>query len=494
MKIKSIKHIYMKSSITIIAGLILLISISSCKKDFTDLKPYNALPLDDALSNEAGLNTAVNGMYSGLRSTNLYGRTATLKGDLMGDNVYVKAANSGRYLDFNDYNINVANANALGEWQQFYIVIKNANTIINSTLPGNANINQFKGEAYAVRALMYFDLVRNFCQPYTVDANALGVPIVTEFDQNSMPKRNTLKEVYALINDDLNKAYSLMTQNLNGSMTISGTGTVRPLNSSYFTKYGARALQAKVYAHMGDWANAKTAALDVVNASGITLVANNALVSYWKNPAPRTDRVETIFEVSSDLGNNNGTNALAYLYDSTGYGDLLVTNELYGKYTATDVRRQLIVAPVRAGITVYVNNKYSNTGNANDKDDQKILRYADVLLILAEAYARTSDPTNALLRLNQVAQNRDASFGGFNSTGQQLIDDIINERRKELAFEGDRFFDLQRLNQVINKVRRENPTTLIVVQPGDFRRIFPIPQAETDANPNIKPQQNPGYQ
>jgi len=483
----------MKSTNIIIAGLALMVAFSSCKRDFTDLKPYNALPLPDALSNEAGLNVAVNGMYSGLRSINLYGRTATLKGDLMGDNVYVKPANSGRYLDFNDYNINVANGNALSVWQQAYMVIKNANTVINSTLPGNPNINQFKGEAYAVRALMYFELARNFCQPYTVSPTAMGVPIVTQFDQNALPPRNTLQEVYDLINADLDKAYTMMTQNLNGSMTISGTGTIRALNSSYFTKYAARALQAKVYAHMGDWAKVKTAALDVVNGAGVTLVANNALVAYWKNPAPRTDRVETLFEVSSDLGNNNGTNALAYLYDSTGYGDLLVTNDLYGKYSATDVRRQLIVTPFRAGFTVYVCNKYSNTGNANDKDDQKILRYADVLLLLAESYARTSDPVNALIRLNQVAQNRDAAFAGYASAGQQLIDDIIGERRKELAFEGDRFFDQQRLNLTINKVRRENPTVLITVPPSDFRRIFPIPQAETDVNPSIKVQQNPGY-
>jgi hypothetical protein len=480
-------------NIIIVAGLLLVTALSSCKKNFSDLKPYNALPLPDALNNEAGLNTAVNGMYSGLRSTNLFGRTTTLKGDLMGDNVYVKPANSGRYLDFNDYNIVTANANALGVWQSAYVVIKNANTIINSTLTANANINQFKGEAYAVRALMYFELVRNFCQPYTVSPDAAGVPIVTTFDQNALPGRNTLKEVYALINSDLAQAFTLMTLNLNGTMTITGTGTARPSNSSYFTKYAARALQAKVYAHMGDWPNAKTAALDVVTNSGVTLVANNALVAYWKNPAPRTDKIETLFEVSSDLGNNNGTNALAYLYDSTGYGDLLVTNDLYNKYSATDVRRQVIVAPVRAGVTVYVNNKYSNTGNANDKDDTKVLRYADVLLLLAEAYARTSDAPNALIRLNQVAQNRDASFAGFASAGQQLIDDIIAERRKELAFEGDRFFDLQRINATINKVRRENPTVLITVAPGDFRRIFPIPQAEVDVNTTIRAQQNPGY-
>jgi len=471
---------------------------SSCSKSFTDLKPYNALPLADALNSEANLNTAVNGMYAGMRSVNLYGRTLPIKGDLMGDNVYIKAANSGRYLDFNDYNITVANTNAQGVWQSAYVVIKNANTIINSTLPTNPNINQFKGEAYAVRALMYFELVRNFATPYTVDQNALGVPLVTVFDQNLLPTRNTVKQVYDQINNDLAQAFTLMTFNLNGSMTITGTGAARAMNSSFFTKYGARALQAKVYMHMGDWPNAKTAALDVITNSGVTLVANAAYVNYWKNPSPRSDRVETIFEVTSDLGGNAGFDALSNIYDPAGYGDALTTNDLWGKYSATDVRRQLIipVTPIIGGVpqpTIYQVNKYSNTSNVAEKDDTKVLRFSDMLLILAEAYARTADEPNALIRLNQVAQNRDPSFTGYTSTGTQLVNDIIAERRKELAFEGDRFFDLQRINATINKVRRENPTVLIVVAPSNFMRIFPIPQVETDVNPNIRSQQNPGY-
>jgi starch-binding outer membrane protein, SusD/RagB family len=468
----------------------MILSFSSCKKEFLDLKPYAALPLSDAYKTEADLNTAVNGMYQTMRSTNLYGRTLPIKGDLMADNVFIKPSNSGRYLDFNDYNIIVSNTNAVAVWGSAYLVIKNANAIINSTLAANANVNQFKGEAYAVRALMYFELVRNFAKPYTVDPDGLGVPIITSFSESALPARNTTREVYKQITDDLAQAYTLITQNLNGTMTLAGTGTSRALNTSYFTKYAARALQAKVYMHMGDWENAKTAALDVVNNSGVSLVSNAGYVNYWKNATPITTKVETLFEVTSDISGNNGSNALAYFYDPAGYGDAVATTDLYTQYTATDVRRQLIV-PTN-GFNVV--NKYSNTSNANEKDDFKVLRYADVLLILAEAYARTSDEANALTTLNLVAKNRDASFAGYTSSGAQLINDIVAERRKELAFEGDRFFDQQRLNLPIAKVRRENPLTIINVAPDDFRRIFPIPQAEIDVNPNIRSQQNPGYQ
>lgn len=481
---KYVKIIF--ACLTIMAG-------TSCSKSFSDLAPYNALPLSVATSSEANLYTAVNGMYSGLRSTDLFGRMIGIKGDLMADNTWIKVANSGRFLDFNDYNITLTNTNAQALWAAAYVVIKNANLIINSSLVKSTNVDQLRGEAYAVRALVYFQLLLNFAKPFSADAAGLGVPIITAFDQGILPTRNTTAEVYKLINDDLNQAYTLMTFATNGSMTITGTNIVRNFNSSYMTKFAARALQAKVYLHMGDWANAKTAALDVITNSGFTLVTNANFVAYWKNPAPLTSKVETLFEVTNDISNNSGTNALAYLYDQNGYGDNLATTDLVSKYRAADVRLQLINTTTTSGVTTYVVNKYSNTNNTTDKDDIKILRFADVVLILAEAYARTGDEVNARLRLNQVAQSREPTFAGSIATGQALFDDIVLERRKELAFEGDRFYDLGRLNLPITKFRRENPITTIMVAPTDFRRVFPIPTTETDVNPNIKAQQNAGY-
>src|SRR6202000_2136911 len=100
----------------------------------------------------------------------------------------------------------------------------------------------------------------------------------------------------------------------------------------------------------------------------------------------------------------------------------------------TDARKGLIITGTRGGNTVLVNNKYSNAANQSDKDDIKIIRYAEVLLTLAESYARTGDQADALKYLNQVAKTRDPSFGGYADSGTTLINDIINERRKELAF------------------------------------------------------------
>ncbi|HWC53160.1 MAG TPA: RagB/SusD family nutrient uptake outer membrane protein [Chitinophagaceae bacterium] len=485
----------MKTTIKIFVLSIIVATVTtSCKKSFYDLVPYDGSPANGNIASDADLNVLANGMYAGLRSVNLYGRTLPVKGDLAADNVYLKNGNSGRYLPFRDFNETTADASAGGVWNAAYSSIKDANLIINCTLPSSPVVDELKGEAYAVRALMHFELVRNFATPFTVDQNAAGIPIVTAYNQSALPARNTVKEVYDQIIADLNQAYSLISLNQGQSITINTTSFVREMNSEFISKYAAKGLLAKVYMTMGDWNNAKAAAMDVITNSGFSLVDAGDYTGYWANPAGRTDRTETLFEVSSDAASNLSSNQLSAFYQQPpiGYGDLWITDDLYNQYSATDVRKDVILIGNSGGNTVYFNNKYSNTANPADKDDTKVLRYADVVLILAEAYANLNDDANAKIYLNDVAEARDPSFTGFTSTGAQLKADIINERRKELAFEGDRYWDLMRLNQPItNHLKTQNPYQALPIATNDIHRIFPIPQAEVDVNPNIA--QNAGY-
>jgi hypothetical protein len=139
-------------------------------------------------------------------------------------------------------------------------------------------------------------------------------------------------------------------------------------------------------------------------------------------------------------------------------------------------------------------NKYPNTTQP-DKDEVKIIRMSEVFLIAAEAAYHSSDEPLARIYLNAVAGQRDPFFTGYISTGQALLDDILLERRKELAFEGHRYWDLARYNQNVVRVNLAGnyagyPLTIATT---NFRRILPIPQIELDANPNIRTQQNPGY-
>lgn len=450
----------------------------ACKKSFLDESPSDGVPVDQAITTEAEMQAAVTGAYASMRVTGAYGRHIPVFGDVMADNIYISSLNSGRYLVQNTYNTTVASAEPGAVWTNLYAVIKNANVVINSSIASSAVADQLRGEALTMRAISHFDLVRYFAKSYSVDPAADGVPVVTEFDQNAKYERSSVAEVYTQILADLNQAYTLMTN------TTKNTGNIK--------KYVAKGYAAKVNLYMGNWAAARDAALDVVNNSGYKLVDSAGLVTYWHNPAvlAATSKNETMFELNIDAATSLGTTALAYMFDQAGYGDLLATDILYNLYRAGDARRNLMIKGTRNNQSVNIVNKYPNTNNLADKDNIKMLRYAEVLLVLAEAYARLNDDANARLYLNMVAQMREPSFAGYASSGATLLDDIITERRKELAFEGDRFLDLQRLNVVINR-GPQYPAAVQTITTDNLKRIQPIPQAERDANPNIS--QNDGY-
>ena len=455
----------------------LIIFGSSCGKDFLEVKPPTSLLAPDALKTEADLQVAARGMYSGMRVSTLYGRDAILFGDLMADVTYVSPQNSNRFINQNRYTPGLQEGT--GIWSAAYTVILRANNIINATVDANTNVNQAKGEAYAARALMYFDLVRFFAKPYTDDPNTLGVPIVLDYNPNLLPKRDTLKKVYSQIITDLNQAFDLMTVFT---------------NSSYLNKWAARGLLAKVYLTMGDYVNAKAAAIDVINNSGFSVVTGANYVSYWKNPTPRTDKVETLFEVSSDIVNNAGSNSLADIYSQSGaYGDMVASHEFYGTYDTEDFRRDptILVPKTRGGETAITVEKYSNAVNANERDDVKILRMSDVYLIAAEASYRTGNETDAKTYLNYVATRRIKNFTGYTSSGATLLNDILNERRKELAFEGDRLHTLNRLKLAIVR-STDYPVDARNIAYWDYRRILAIPLEEMQANPENMIQ-NDGY-
>jgi tetratricopeptide (TPR) repeat protein len=493
-----IKNIFSKTKLfSIITAAVI---VSSCGKNFSDQKPYNASVVADAIKNEADLNTAINGLYSSLRATDFYGRTFAVKGDLMGDQCFLSSANSGRYTALNSYTMVNTDGYASNVWLNSYAAIKNANIIINSGLAAtNDNINQLYSEAYAIRGMVYFDLVRNFAKPYSDNPDGAGVPIVLTFDQTLKPTRSTVKQVYAQAIADLTKAISLAKYNQGETMTFASTAKIRTLNSSFISKYAIKAILARVYQNMGDWANAQTYALDVINNSGFSLIPSASLVTYWKGTDPRTDKVETLFEVTSDANNSVADGTLSAIYVSKpnggSYGDILTMKAMYDSYTSTDTRKNVISPQTRSGQigTAYYCYKYPPSDGTN-YDDVKIIRFSEMYLIAAETYYNLNDATNANKYLNLFVQKRDPNVV-YASTGAQILEDILTERGKEFLFEGYRFWDMYRLKRSFVKPLAQDGTNAITqtisVTPATLNMVFPIPQDEILVNPNIT--QNAGY-
>lgn len=475
-----------KTTYLILAAAVIL---ASCKKSFLNETPPNAVDAATAIKTPNDLTDAVNGLYTAAKSASLFGQNVPVLGDELADNVFVSSSNYGQFITEMNYSFIATSGEASGIWSQGYYTILQANRIIAAPLAANATVNQLKGEAYTWRALTYLTLVNFFATPYTVNPNAGGVPIVTTPTYVTgpyiKPGRSSVTDVYKRIISDLDSAFLLMP-------ATPITATYHATNSNYIAKYAAKAIEARAYLYQGDYAAARDAALSVVQNGGYTIATTaGTFSSYWTSATANTGKLETILELYN--GVSGSVTGLADLYYQSGNGEMLATAELYNSYASTDLRKSLILNGIRKGNSQpgLIVNKYSNLLNS-DKDEIKIIRYAEVILTLAEGYARSGDDADARTYLNQLIKLRDPGFAGYTSSGQQLLDDILNERRKELAFEGLRFFDLTRLNQVINRPAQPfsypgYPTVSLT----DFRRLQPIPQGEIDANPNIK--QNPGY-
>jgi len=462
--------------IMLIAGMISLGTFTSCKDEFLDESPSTSNNAEEALLTDNDVLSAIRGAYAGLASENLYGTFLPIMGDMLADNLYVATSNSGYFGGFSSYNFLNNNADITGIWSGAYDVINRTNSIINSTptITDEADVNQYKGEAYAIRALMYFELVRHFARPYneTADASHLGVPLVlTAYDYNALPARSTVAQVYTQILSDLDKAYTMMT--------------LEP-GATRFSKYAARALAAEVNLYKGDNALALQYAEEVITDSGVELLPYESVLEYWaETDAAKLSGLESLFEVSATQTENLGVDELGYYFSQEGYGQNLATPSLYNTYSDTDIRKQLITVGTRRGDNpAYIVTKYAAV--SGDIDDKVIIRISEVYLIAAEAAYRTGNEPLALTYLNTLVTEREPGKE-YTSTGQQLLDDIILERRKELAFEGDRFATLNRLKLDITD-RRRNPTT--VPYSSDIR-VLPIPRTEITANPNIV--QNTGW-
>jgi hypothetical protein len=465
------KHLLM----VVAAGTVL----GSCSKSFVDKTPADKIVTDTTLllTSASALQSALNGTYAEIRNVDQFGRDWPVIGDLMADNTFLETRNSGRYITQWRYKVPITDQVPQDMWAESYTGILRCNQIIDAPVTG---ADAVKAQAHALRALLYFKMVTTWGKNFTTDSSSWGVPLVIHYNVTAEPQRSSVGTVYTQIVSDLKAAFAAAPA-YSSSITIS--------------KYAAEALLARVYLYMGQYANALAAANDVINKGPFSLVSYNGFFSYWGNPAPNTDATETIFEVDADAVNNNGFDDLGGIY-LNGYQDIYASVDLVSLYSPTDVRGGLVVAgKTKGGASAYLVAKFPNTLN-NDKDNIKVIRLSEVYLIAAESAARLGQNTNAQGLVNTVAELRDPGFTGYTDMDGALVSDIVTERRKELAFEGDRLPDMNRLNLTIVRVSNpgaDAPGDALTIDKADPLRLAPIPQQETLRNPNIAKQQNPGY-
>ncbi|RAJ00497.1 SusD-like starch-binding protein associating with outer membrane [Chitinophaga skermanii] len=461
---------------------------TACSKDFLDTNPQQNTDADMVIKDIASTRAAINGIYSLMQNLNNYGRTTILLPDIMSDNAFISKKNQNRYLSYDQYITTESESYAAGQWNQLYRVIANTNLLIAkaeaNTYPSSdsAEVQHIIGEAYALRALAHFNLVRFYALPYnaTPTADHLGVPVVTKNATSKegiiSPKRNTVKEVYTQIISDFNTAMQRMPR------TPVGFKASMRGKMGY---YGTKALLARVQLYREDYVAADSLANDVITKGGFALITRDKLIDDSK----KQNSTESIFEIQFNTLDNLGSDALVNIYWQSGsYGDALSTEDLFNAYTATDIRKTFITKGKRSGgeNPAWLVTKYTN--NTNFEEPSRVIRLAEVYLIRAEARAHTGKEALALADLNTIAARGDDKLVPYDVVGTALTDAILNERRKELAFEGHRLFDLTRTKKSFTKYR--SATTIAINYPNG-RTILPIPQAEMKANTNME--QNDAY-
>ena len=203
-----------------ISILISILILGSCKKDFLDIKPQQSVFPEDVFSSLSTTRAAVNGLYSLMQSYSYYGRDAMVIPEVLSDNMTRSVKTGNRYTGMNTLTHTATDANVSRMWNQMYQVVTNANAIIANESKVMAlvapleqeELKQLIGEAYAVRALAYFDLAKFFARPlkHTPDGSHLCVPLVllpiTKVTDVVYPARNTAAEVYTQIRKDLEDA------------------------------------------------------------------------------------------------------------------------------------------------------------------------------------------------------------------------------------------------------------------------------------------------
>ena len=461
-----------------LAFLVPALMVASACTDLV-LEPHASVSNDAYFQTLSDFEAAVVGGYDILSAAGYYGRSIHLMSDIMGNDVK-QSGSANRYQEFADFEGQVVTGHDYETdlWEDGYIAINRMNMMIAAAedfeVPTAlaSDFTQVMGEAYALRGLAHFDMVKMYAQHYTFTAAAShpGVPIVVISNIDSLPARNTVAEVYAQAISDLNTGISMMTDTRDGAYMLS--------------REAAQAILSRVYLYMEDWSNAEAMATAVINSGKYALVPAGALVDMFATGGTS----EAIFEIQNTTDDRRGSDSLGGMYRASGYGDYLPAKDLLDLIAPTDVRMGWFrTDPLLTGI--YASQRVDKYPTQQNTDNVPVIRLAEMYLNRAEANAEMGQDAAAQADLDLIRQRGLATAPAVTVTGQALLDEIAIERRIELGYEGHSIHDLMRHGLGINRVDVTGDVATMAY-PCNLC-ILPIPQPETDTNPNMT--QNAGY-
>lgn len=479
----------------------IVLSASSCKKDYLETKPTNAVGPTDVFATTRNAWSAVNGihrmMYSQIFGTQSQGGQSgnMIYMDMMGEDMVLNTTSNSWFRSEYQWLSHRSVTSSINEYHYgfYFALIGNANVIIaniDNATGSQEDKNAIKGEALTYRAWAYYQMVQLFGERWVTGGqnNGLAVPLVLEPSTTPAP-RSTVAEVYAQINNDINAAITLLA------------GYSR-LNKSHFDVNIAKGIKARIALTQQNWTVAAQFAREA--RTGYTLMSNaqyRAGFNDYTNPEwmwssrIQADQTNFFYSFFAYLSSNYNSTAIRT-------SPKTMFSVLYNQISSTDVRKGLwdptgtntaFPTPPNGTRYPYLSNKFRVADVNLSVGDVPYMRAAEMYLIEAEALARSGNNAGAQDALYTLAVNRDPSYRKSTKTGTDLIDEILIQRRVELWGEGFRFYDLKRTNSPLNRNGGNHNATVansvLNVPAGDKSWQFLIPQGEVNNNPLIV--QNP---
>ncbi|MCC5913673.1 MAG: RagB/SusD family nutrient uptake outer membrane protein [Balneolaceae bacterium] len=462
-----------------------LMALMACD-DLIQVEPQQSVSLEVATGSATGIKAVYHRAYRAQMFQAYWGQRMVIAGDALADNAVGHPQTSGRYTG---EPINSLNS-GVGGWNR-YLGINDINTVLKYApdVEGltEAERTRIQGEALFLRALAYHDLVKVYAyEPnQIVDGFDRGVILRLEpterIEDADFKPRASVTEVYEQIEEDLLRSINFLTQS-------DGNGPF------FVTRAASHALLARVYLYWERWDDAIDQATLAIQNSSVNVVGPGGVAGMF-NAEPNPESIfELKFTSSESLGINE---ALSSILTPLSHYDLIPSDEFLETLEEDDVRNALYpldvdnypeLAESRSNFFRYV-SKYEGSV-ATNTDNVPVLRISEVYLTRAEAYAERGNAGDELLALddlNMIRTNR--GLAELLVPPADLVDEILLERRRELAFEGHRWQDMKRKGMDIVKPAITGASTLIYGE--SFQFLSRIPPSEISLNPNLE--QNPGY-
>lgn len=449
-------------------------------KRWLDLEPSTQIPTETSIKSLSDIDYSLNAIYATMRNAYAYSGRLIYYGDVTGDDMQAvqSTCRTAHY-----YQMDWLPANGPStHWSYLYSIIQNCNVILDGIdnieiLPNDEDEhifrNDLEGQALAIRGLALFDLTRFFGYTYLKDNGAsLGVPIITSASAtaDSKPSRNTVAECYDQIIKDLKNAASLMIPTYSWSGTSLNQKDLSLNKKGKISKWATLTLLSRAYLYMGKNSEALQAAEEAIKGSEANkyqLWNTEEYPTVWGTEASEANPGEILFEIVNTTTESPGNESMGYLTSPKGYQDMCITVSFYHHLleTPNDVRIKLLVNQDKK--VMYL-NKYQPQPGENIMDANiPIVRLSETYLNAAEAAVKNGDATKAAKYLKAIALRGNPDY---TMPAKVTLDDVLEERRKELIGEGHRMFDLLRNNLRVIRINETDDMMKEVVHFADGDR------------------------